>query len=301
MKALVTGSEGFIGSYLCPYLKEQGHEVIGDRHVIPGFDICDYGQVDRLVALASPDWVFHLAAQSNVTRSWKEPRLTFEVNVIGTLNLLDAVRALAPKARVVLACTSAQYGQYQERITELHPLKPLSPYAVSKAAIDLLGYCYHKSYNLAIIRARIFGTTGPGKTGDAVSDFCRSIASAENPIKVGNLDAIRDLTDVHDTVRALVLLMEKGKPEAYNICSGKGYRMDEILERLLKLAKREWNVVIDDHLLRPVDEPVIVGNNTKIKRLGWEPEIPIQRTLGDTLDFWRERRGNESRVGTFSR
>lgn len=290
MRCLVTGCHGFIASYLCPYLKEMGHEVVGDCEAMPEFDIRQWKLVNALVRYANPDWVFHLAAQSSVPRSFREPELTFEVNVRGTILLLEELRAQVPQARVLLACSSAEYGGHHDPMTEEHPLRPLSPYGASKAAVDLLGYSYFKSYGLHTLRARIFGTVGPGKKGDMLSDFAQRIASGKNPITVGALSPVRDLTDVRDTIKALVIMVEKGKPGGvYNVCRGTAYSVKGILDELLSLSGNKLDVVVDPELLRPADEPLIVGDNSKIRALGWEPDIPLQKTLEDTLAYWRER------------
>lgn len=285
---LLTGAKGFIGSYLSAYLEENDHQVVGDREVMLYFDVRNREMVHHLIADVKPDVIFHLAAQPSVPRSWREPQLTFETNVVGTIHLLEEVRTHVPNAGVILASSSAIYGGSPNPISEDHPLRPLSPYAVSKAAMDLLGYSYFKSYGLDIIRARIFGTIGPGKRGDAVSDFAQRIVLGENPIRVGNLDPVRDLTDVRDTVKALIILMEKGQPgEAYNICHRCVQPIRGILDEMIALSETKAEVVVDPDLLRPVDEPVIVGDNSKIRALGWKPEIPIRKTLEDVLQAHR--------------
>ena len=298
---LVTGYRGFIGSYLCPHLRERGYEVVGDREAMPDFDIRDPVLVAALVRYAKPEAVFHLAAQSSVPRSWTEPELTFEVNVLGTVHLLEQVRAQVPEARVVLACSSAEYGGHHDPMSEEHPLKPISPYGASKAAMDLLGYTYFKSYGLDIVRARIFGTIGPGKRGDMVSDFAQRIVSGERPIRVGNLDTFRDLTDVRDTVRALAILMEKGQPgEAYNVCQGSSCRVGAVLDEMIALSGGKVDVAVAPELLRPADEALIVGDNRKIRGLGWEPQIPLKKTLQDVLEWWGEVQRRGPRAGSAS-
>lgn len=289
---LLTGAKGFIGSYLSAYLEENGHQVVGDRELMPNFDIRNREMVHQLIADVKPEVIYHLAGQSSVPRSWREPQLTFEVNVIGTIHLLEEVRDHAPNAGVILASSSAIYGGSPNPISEDHPLRPLSPYGVSKAAMDLLGYSYFKSYGLDIIRARIFGTIGPGKRGDAVSDFANRIVSSQGPIHAGNIDAQRDLTDVRDTVKGLAILMEKGEGgEAYNLCRGWSYKIWDILEEMIALCYIKADVVVDPDLLRTVEEPVIGGDNSKIRALGWEPEIPIRKTLEDVLQEHRDKNG----------
>lgn len=294
MRDLITGSRGFIGTYLYDYLKRMGHEVTGDCHHQPDFDVRDPETVERLVAEVEPDAIFHLAAQSFPARSFSEPRLTLETNLLGTLNVLEAARKRSPGPRVVFASSSAAYGGGIDPMLETHPLNPLSPYAVSKMAGEHLCRMYHVGNGVEAVIARIFNTIGPGKEGDAVSDFARRLLEGERPLRVGRLDTVRDFSDVRDVVRGLVLLAEKGEAgEAYNICSGKGVSLHLVVVELLALTGRDWNVVTDESLLRPADEDVIVGDNSRIKRLGWEPWITLERTLADVVDYWKEGRSLE--------
>ena len=309
MKALITGVDGFIGSHLADLLVEKGWEVWGTTlrgdldnvaHLKNQLTVrrCDVRERARLKAVlreSKPDVVFHLAAQSRPDLSWKDPYLTMEVNVLGTVNLFESVRELGIEPKIVVACSSSQYGFLKKgKITEEHPFHPLSPYAVSKAAQDLMAYQYFQNYGMKTYRARIFGTTGPRKVGDACADFATQIvrikAGKKEPvIRVGNLEAKRDLTDVRDTVRALWLISERGREgEAYNICSSKAIRIGDILETMLEMAKIEAKIEVDPAKLRPSDEPIIVGSNAKIrKHCGWKPRIPMRKTLLDILEYWQ--------------
>ena len=222
-----------------------------------------------------------------------------ETNVIGTVNLFEGLRELRMNPKTLVACSSAEYGFIREDevpVNENHPLLPLHPYGVSKVAQDLLAYQYFKNFNLNAIRVRIFGTTGPRKVGDACSDFAKEIAKIKLGMKkpvmhVGNLKPRRDLVDVRDMVEALWLLAEKGKiGEVYNACSGRAYKIGDILNMFLKMSSVKIKVKIDPKKLRPSDELVITGDNTKIRKdCGWQPKIPIDETLRDMLDYWKER------------
>lgn len=315
MRALVTGATGFIGSYLCGYLSEKGLEVFGTRHRTGGekkvgrlagetrlvrCDIRRREEVEEALEKTRPELIFHLAAQSRPDLSWKDPWTTMETNVLGTVNLFESVRKLGLDCGILVACSSAEYGFIspgEGPIREDHPLHPVSPYAVSKVAQDLMAYQYFKNYGFKTFRVRIFGTTGPGKVGDAFYDFASQIARAERGgggvVRVGNLEPRRDLTDVRDMVRALWLVTKKGRAgEVYNACSGKAYRIGDLLEKLLEMAKVKVRVEVDSSKLRPSDEPLILGSNRRIKKeCGWAPKIPIEKTLTDILDYWRKKLG----------
>lgn len=307
-RCLITGIAGLMGSHLAELLLEEGALVFGtvhrqtgtidhlrDRLTLLPCDLLDREQVEAAVARARPRVVYHLAAQSLPSRSWREPGFTFRVNVLGTLNLLEAVRALSPKAAVVAAGSSAEYGLVppdELPIQEERPLLPLTPYGVSKVAADLLARLYARAHGLRVVRVRPFFVTGPRKRGDVCSDFARGIAAVERgeapTLKVGNLEPVRDFLDVRDAARALVLLAERGEPgEVYNLCSGVGRRVGEVLEVLLRLARRPVPVEGDPARLRPLDEPVVVGDNSRLRALGWRPRLPLERTLADMLDYWR--------------
>jgi GDP-4-dehydro-6-deoxy-D-mannose reductase len=313
MRALITGVNGFIGSFLADYLLDKS-EIYGTikeattneniKHLkglitITKSDVRNPAQLKSVIRKARPDMIFHLAAQSHPTISWEDPIGTVETNVVGTVNVFEAVRKLKMNSKILIACSSAEYGYIDEKevpVTENHPLLPLHPYGVSKVAQDLLAYQYFKNFKMNSIRARIFGTIGPRKTGDACSDFARQIVEIEQKkrkpiIYVGNLETRRDLTDVRDNVKALWLLMMKGKiGDAYNVCSRKDYKMGDILSKLLEMSKVDITVKVDPKKLRPSDEPIIMGDNRKIKMdCGWQPRIPIEKTLEDTLEYWRER------------
>jgi GDP-4-dehydro-6-deoxy-D-mannose reductase len=245
-----------------------------------------------------PDYIFHLAAQSFVPTSWKAPTESLTTNVIGQLNVFEAVRKINLPCRIQIACSSEEYGMVlpdELPIKETNPLRPLSPYAVSKVGQDMLGYQYYMSYKMNIVRTRGFNHTGPRRGPVFVcSDFAKQIVEIERGkkppvISVGNLEAKRDFTDVRDMVKGYWLSLEKGKEGAvYNICSGKAYRIQEILDKLIELSGVDLEVKQDPNRMRPSDVPVLQGDNGRFRKdTGWEPEIPMERTLSDLLDFWR--------------
>ena len=241
------------------------------------------------------------AAQSYVHASWHSPAETFNTNTISQVNLLEAVRAQGKAAPRFLAIgSSEEYGLVHEDelpIKESNPLRPLSPYAVSKVTQDLMAYQYFKSYGLPIVRARAFNHEGP-RRGDVfvTSNFARQIAEIEAggrepTILVGNLKAVRDYTDVRDIVRGYWLLLERGDPgQVYNLCSGRGWAIQEILDFLLgESINTSIRVREDPARLRPSDVPVLIGDCSRLTALGWKPRIPFEQTLRDLLGYWRER------------
>jgi GDP-4-dehydro-6-deoxy-D-mannose reductase len=313
-RVLITGITGFAGSHLAEYLLERGDvEVFGirrwrsrtehvqhlsDKLVIEECDLRDRSSVGRVIRDVRPDKIFHLAAQSYVVTSWHAPEESLTTNIIGNLNILEAVREAGLDPVIQVAGSSEEYGLvYSDEvpIRETNPLRPLSPYAVSKVGQDLLSYQYFKSYGIKVIRTRAFNHTGPRRGEVFVSsNFAKQIVERElglqeGPIKVGNLEAVRDFTDVRDIVKAYWLAAEKGEPgEAYNICSGKGYKIQEVLDKLLELARIEVKVEIDPQRLRPSDVPVLIGDCSKFtERTGWTPQIPFEQTLQEILEYWR--------------
>ena len=309
-RVLITGIGGFLGFHLAELLAGRGLSVYGTVHrntnglerlrdaatLLP-CDIRDGSQVEAAVLRARPTLVFHLAAQSLPTRSWKEPEPTFEVNVFGTLRLLEAIREAGLDPTIVVACSSAEYGfsaADEIPIGETKELRPASPYGISKVAADLLARLYWRTYGMKVIRVRPFFVIGPRKVGDVCSDFARGIAAVERgeqaSLKVGDLDPVRDFLDVGDAAKALSLLADRGTPgEVYNLCSGEGHAVQEILDILLSLARVPIPVERDPDRLRPVDEPAVVGDNTRLRALGWTPERALPATLAGILDYWRRR------------
>ncbi len=316
MRALVTGITGFVGTHLAEYLLSKGEvEVYGTYrwrsrmdHIdhlrgeirLVECDLRDPVSVDRLIREVQPDLIFHLAAQSFVPSSWKAPGETLCMNILAQLNLLEAVRKSGIDPLIQVACSSEEYGLvFPEEIPirEENPLRPLSPYGVSKVAQDLLAYQYFMSYGTRVVRTRAFNHTGP-RRGEVfvTSNFARQIALVEKGLRkpvllVGNLEAKRDFTDVRDIVRAYWLALQAGEPgEVYNISSDRAYSIGEIVEILLSLSTVSIEVRQDPERLRPSDVPILVGDSRKFRRVtGWEPRIPLERTLLDLLNYWRER------------
>jgi GDP-4-dehydro-6-deoxy-D-mannose reductase len=322
MRLLITGITGFVGSHLAEYALTQGADVAGslrwrsptqhidhlrDRLTLLTTDLRDAGATRALVAAARPDAVVHLAAQSFVGASWDMPAETVATNTLCQVHLLEALRELRPAARVVIAGSGEEYGLVEPDelpIREGNPLRPLSPYAVSKVAQDLLGYQYFKSYGQPIVRARAFNHTGP-RRGDAfaTSSFARQIAEIEagrRPpvVEVGDLKPTRDFLDVRDVVRGYWLLLEHGTPgEVYNLCSGREWSIEQVLQLLLGQARITGiEVRTDPGRLRPSDVPVLRGSAEKIQQAtGWRPRIAFEQTLVDLLEYWRQRTPARSR------
>ncbi len=315
MRILITGITGFAGSHLAEHALEQRSEVWGsvrrerhtdnvtallDRVHLVECDLRDSASVAALVEQAAPERIFHLAAQTFVPTSFGDPAETFIANVVPQIKLLEAARKLCPDARILVVGSSEEYGRVLPEelpVKESNPLRPLSPYAVSKAAQDLLAYQYHQSHGLHIVRTRAFNHEGPRRTEVfALSSFAKQIAEMEAGIRdpvlwVGNLDSKRDFLDVRDVVRAYWLALEHGEPgEVYNIASGHMWRIGDALDLLLSLSKVRVEVRQDPARLRPADTPFMLGDATKFRDLtGWTPKIPFEQTLQDLLDYWRGR------------
>src|SRR3989338_6901503 len=276
MKSLITGARGFLGKHLTAYLLSKGQTVyaaaprqtktegLNESSLIRiALDMTDRQRVSRFVGKIKPDFVFHLAAQSLVMPSWKDPDHTFQVNVMGSIHLLDAIVKAKIKPTILVACSSAEYKSTGsgKPIREENPLEPASPYGISKLAQDHLAQLYFNRYGLKIIRMRPFLVIGPGKKQDVCSHFAQGITAIERGdqkvLKVGNLKAIRDFLDVHDATVAMWKMVTKGKAGAvYNLCSGKGTTISQILQRMINLAGRKIRVVHDPSRLRPLDEPI---------------------------------------------
>jgi len=317
MRALVTGAAGFVGGHLVEHLRASGDDVACTDRTSGGPDLLDAASIRQLVEEVRPEVVYHLAGQADVGGSWDSPVQTLRTNAEGTLILLDAVRVL-DGARVVTVSSADVYGVVDPDdlpTRESAPLRPVSPYAASKAAADLLALQAHLGHGLDVVRARSFNHLGPGQSDRFVcSALASRIAAAElageDSIRVGNLDALRDFTDVRDVVRAYRCLALDGRPgAAYNVCTGTTVSIREVAERLVEIAgldrsgegpdgsdgsrlegPNQIRLLDDPSLHRPVDVAVSCGDPTAIRSdTGWQPELSLDRTLVDLLEYWRER------------
>jgi GDP-4-dehydro-6-deoxy-D-mannose reductase len=310
MRLLVTGGSGFIGRYLCALAVERGHEVIAtylsqaELDAFPAqatsirwrhLNMQNRAEVERTIEEVRPEGVFHLAAQAYASVAWKDPQATFETNVLGTIHLYEALRRHPPQLGTFLASSASAYGAVDKLpMREDSVLNPINPYGVSKACQDMLSLQYHLNFGLRIVRGRLFITTGPSKTGDAVSDFARRVVRLEREGKpaalpVGNLTPRRDISDVRDIIQAMWKVFESGEPHrAVNIGAGASFSMQGIVDQLVGLAHVPLTVAPDPALFRPTDEPEIRADVTRLRALGFTPSYSIDRTVEDVLAYWRE-------------
>ena len=322
MQLLITGITGFVGSHMAEHALAQGAEVFGSfrwrsktdnidhlrsKVTLVESDLRDLSSVRALLEAANPTHVIHLAAQSFVHASWKTPAETLTTNILAQVNLLEGLRGLKMSPRFLVVGSSEEYGHVEDDelpIKETNPLRPLSPYAVSKVGQDLMGYQYWKSYGMLIIRSRAFNHEGP-RRGDVfvTSNFARQVAEIEAGLRdpvilVGDLTPRRDYSDVRDIVRGYWTLLERGEPgEVYNLCSGRSWSIQQVLDFLLEQARvRDIKVQTDPSRLRPSDVMVLEGDPSKVeKATGWKVEIPFERTLKDLLAYWRQRTWSSQR------
>lgn len=307
-KGLVIGAAGFVGSYLIREMCEHGMEAYATKlpheslenidALVYDLDIMDKDAVTALLFEVRPDYIFHLAAQSSVGLAWKKPGLTVDVNIKGSVNVMDAVRELFYKPRVLLIGSGEEYGHIEPGetpIRETNLLRPGNIYAATKACQNMIGNIYSRAYDMQLMMVRAFNHIGPGQASMfVVSDFCRQVAEIElgmrEPVmKVGNLAAKRDFTDVRDVVKAYVKLVALGEAgETYNVGSGHARAIQDILDLIISKSQAKIQVEIDPNKLRPVDVPIIEADIAKINRLtGWKPQIPLEQTIQETLDYWR--------------
>ncbi|CAN5911653.1 GDP-mannose 4,6-dehydratase [soil metagenome] len=297
-RVLVTGASGFVGRHLVEHLDAAGDEVVGIDRASDGLDITDAAAVAEMVTAIGPTVIYHLAGWADVGASWRAPAEAFRVNAEGTLNVLGAA-AKAGVERVLAVSSADVYGVVKPDelpLTEDSPLRPASPYAASKVAADFLGLQAWLGRGLPVLRVRAFNHLGPGQTDRFVAPALASrIARAERDggevLRVGDLSARRDFTDVRDVVRAYRLLVHHGEPgEVYNVCSGVDLAVSEVADQLLARATTPLRLETDPDLLRPVELPVLLGSHDRLTAAtGWEPEIPMAQTLTDLLTDWRQR------------
>lgn len=309
MKSLIIGGAGFVGAYLIRHLRDElKHDVavtkmpqeqIGEANVkVLDLNILERESIVSLLQTEKPDYIFHLAAQSSVAVSWKNPGLTVDVNIKGSLNVLDAIRESGLNPRILLIGSGEEYGRilpHETPICEDNVLRPGNIYAATKACQNMIGKIYSDAYNMDIMMVRAFNHTGPNQAPMfVVADFCKQVADIEagkqEPVvRVGNLSAKRDFTDVRDVVRAYGLLITKGeKGQTYNVGSGQAVSIDSILQEIISMARCEIKVEVDQAKLRPVDVPIIEADTTKLNvTTGWTKEIQLSQTIQETLDYYR--------------
>lgn len=310
MKILVTGASGFAGSHLIEALKAKRYTdiygtVFGGTPFVDSLlpknqllhvDLTNKQAIIDLIKTIKPDWIFHLASLSFVGESFDRAEEVLSNNTLLQLHMLEAVRQHAPQAKMLVIGSAEEYGvseQGELPMREDHPLRPINPYAVSKAAQDLLAYAYQVSYNLHLLRVRPFNHIGERQSpAFAVAAFAKQIVAIERgqqpTLKVGNLDGVRDFTDVKDMVRAYILVMEKGdEQQVYNIGSGVGVKMQAIVNRLIAHSSATITLETETSRLRPLDIPEIVCDNSTISALGWRPETSLEETLKRVLMYWR--------------
>jgi GDP-4-dehydro-6-deoxy-D-mannose reductase len=305
-RPLVTGATGFAGSHLLEELLQTHPSVAAWAN--PGglalpvesdariewhkVDLLDPHAVTDALASLRPDAIYHCAGLAHVGASWNDPSRALRVNAVGTHHLLDALRRAGHLCPVLIVGSALVYQQSTSALAEDHRLQPVTPYGVSKLAQEMLGW---RSADLPVFIARAFNHAGPRQSHDYVtSSFARQIAEiearmSEPVLRVGNLSSRRDITDVRDTVRAYRLIVERGQPHRpYNVCAGRAYRVGDLLEMLLSASRTRVKLEKDASRMRPSDNPVILGDRSRIAaEVGWEPVIPIERTLSDLLEYWR--------------
>jgi GDP-4-dehydro-6-deoxy-D-mannose reductase len=303
-----------IGKHLAKLLTEKGYQVAGisratsaARYELSSKDYKHYkGDIMDVKFLRDvwqdwqPDIVYHLAAQAYNGESWRAEDMTYLLNIQGSRNVFEACLEYTPKARVIPACSSAEYGFVPEDLLPIDedktPLRPITPYGVSKASMEMMARQFHSNYDMDVVLPRLFIHVGPDHPPvTALQNFARQVASIklgiqEPVMKVGNLTSSRDFVDVRDGAKALILLAEKGQSgEVYNICSGKDWTMQESLDMLIEIGGVDVKVETDPALFRPSDEKVLLGKTNKLKELGWKTEIPFDQTLRDIYQNWLER------------
>lgn len=302
MRIAVTGASGFVGGYMVAHLDRLGHQVVALTRrpqaswavQTESMDIESYDSVLDCISRVKPDAVVHCAAQASVSRSWEDPDRTYRTNIIGTGNLLQVLRGRSIKLLIV--GSAQQYGRSASGgpLKESAEMAPRSPYAVSKLAQEHLGLSYHRRYGLEVIATRPFNHTGPGQSPEyAVGSFCSQVAAMESGVirelRVGNLEAVRDLLDVRDVVTAYGKLLDTGRAgQVYNVCSGRGVRMGDLLARVMEMAGLPKSVSVISRT--EGDSDVLVGDPSRIcSELEWAPEVALDRSLAESLDWYRNR------------
>lgn len=309
-KILITGCDGFIASHLIKYFEKKNFFVIATHYkkiknknsknvIYKHCDIRNRSEISSILKKFKPNEIYHLAAKSLPSFSFRFPIETFKTNVIGTLNILEEIRLLKIKTKILIACSSGQYGSRKLRelpLSEKHFCNPEHLYGLSKSFQNQLGLQYYKMYNMKVYGAIIFNTTGPGKSSDVFSDFCKQfinnkIKNNKKIIDTGDLNKYRDFLHVNDLVRGFHLITAKGKAgEAYNLCSSKYYKVQEIIKLMSKQAKFSIVTKTKKNLIRKFDEKYIFGSNKKIKKIGWEPKLTIKDIFNDMCEYYEKKK-----------
>lgn len=286
---------------------ERGWDVVGTVHqhkknleslegaiTLRTLDLADREAIGHLILETRPEAVIHLGGQAYIGSSWDDPLGTFDVNILSAFHLLETLRKTQGDPVVIMVGSSAEYGHGHggNPISEEAPFRPGSPYGVSKVGQEMLGYMFWRRYGMRVIRVRPFAIIGPRKERDAVSEFAQAIVRIErrqaDRVAVGDLEVVRDFLDVRDCARALLQVLEQGRPgQAYNVCSGTGTRLRDLLDGLAALAQAPVTLVPDPNRLRSADDPVLIGDSSRLRALGWQPLVPLPQTLRDTMEFWR--------------
>lgn len=312
-KALIIGAAGFVGPYLAEHLSEEygmqvyatkrshgrTEDIKAEMHYL---DILNKEEIVDLLYKIRPDYIFHLAAQSSVALAWKDLGRTIDVNIKGSVNVLDAVRDLYYKPRVLLVGSGEEYGHIKEGetpISEDNHLRPGNPYAATKVCQNMIANIYATAYDMELVMVRAFNHIGPKQASIfVVSDFCRQVVEIEKGLRepvmmVGNLKAMRDFTDVRDVVRAYALLAKHGQAgETYNVGSGHAVEIRAVLDLIIAQSEVDVEVRVDPNKIRPVDVPIIEADTTKLREAtGWEQRIPLEQTIRETMEYWRQQIG----------
>lgn len=297
-KVLIIGAGGFVGPYLCEEFDARGYDVVAaDRSEANGcypVDITDYQSVSDLICSCGPTCLVNLAGMSSVAASWRSPQLAFDINTVGAINVLEAVRHYSPSTRILLIGSSEEYSPSARPLSEPSELESNNPYGISKVAQERLAELYRMKYGVRVSLTRSFNHTGPGQRASfVISSWCKQAVDIERGlqapvIRVGNVEVKRDFTDVRDVVRAYRMIIEHDACDVYNVGSGKSRLLSDMLSYIRSCCSTDFEVFIDSGLLRPSDTPMICADISKIKReIGWIPEIPFERTVEDMLNWYR--------------
>jgi GDP-4-dehydro-6-deoxy-D-mannose reductase len=293
MTSIITGSNGFIGTWLTHFLENKKDKTVEFSRQ-KGIDILNKNTLENKIKETNPDRIFHLAAKNIISESFANPQETLNTNIIGTLNLLEAIKKVNPKITFISVGSSSEYGSNSpQKLSENSPLFPNSPYALSKMTQYHLTRIYKEAYCLNIIHVRPFAIIGPLKKGDAISDFAKGIVQIErgekDHLEIGDLSHARDFMDVRDAVSALDLISRKKKYDLYNICTGKAIALHDILDMLITMSKKPVRINKTPAKKRTLDDKIIAGDPTRLNEIGFKPKYSISDSLQNILEFWRSK------------